>query len=233
MSAIFEADGVGKSWRGRRVLTTASMRVQAGRITVLFGRNGCGKSTLLRAAVGLTTPDWGVFRMHGRWIRRPRLHALARAGLFFVPERDLLTRNRTVNDHFATVRRAFPGTDEHAIDRMQIGGLLDRYTHELSGGERRRVEFALALARRPVCLLADEPFMGIAPGDADVIARQLRRLAADGCGILVTGHEVSALLDIADEVLWMVAGTTHLLGPPSHAAVHDQFRREYLDPARA
>jgi len=231
MTAVFEADSIGCAFGDRRVLTAASIAVHAGSITVLFGRNGCGKSTLLRAMLGYVTPEWGACRLHGRVIRRPRLHRLARAGVFFVPERELLARNRTVRAHFIALRRAFGETrEEDAIARLHIGDLLDRYPHQLSGGERRRAEFALAFARTPICLLADEPFQGIAPRDAEVIATALREMAQNRCAILVTGHEVVTLLALAAEIVWMVAGTTHRLGSPADAALHDQFRREYLGP---
>ncbi len=231
MSVVLEADGVGKSFGRRRVLTAASIRVRAGRITVLFGRNGCGKSTLLRCALGLVTPDWGSFRIAGMSLHRPQLHRLAAQGVFYVPERDLFARNRTVAQHFAALRRTVgaPGEAE-AIRLLRVPDLLDLYPHQLSGGERRRAEFALALAREPACLIADEPFFGVAPHDVERIGAALRTLAARGCAILITGHEIAALLDIADDIVWMVAGTTHPLGTPAEATRHDQFRREYLGP---
>ena len=231
MTVVLEADGIGRAFGGRRVLTAASVAIHAGRITVLFGRNGCGKSTLLRSMLGFVTPDWGTVRLYGHAIRRPQLHQLARAGVFFVPERELLVRNRTVRAHFAALRRTFGGTrEEEAIGQLRIGDLLDQYPHQLSGGEQRRAEFALAFARTPICLLADEPFQGIAPRDAEVIATALHEMAQNRCAILVTGHEVVALLALADEIVWMVAGTTHRLGTPEQAMRHDQFRREYLGP---
>jgi ABC-type lipopolysaccharide export system ATPase subunit len=97
----------------------------------------------------------------------------------------------------------------------------------------RRAEVAVAVARNPVCLLADEPFAGIAPTDQARIARVLRRLRDRGCALVVTGHEVPEMLDIADEVVWMTAGTTHGLGTPAQAAASNQFRREYLGIGRA
>ena len=107
---------------------------------------------------------------------------------------------------------------------------LDARPPELSGGERRRAELAIARARRPRCLLADEPFAGITPGDAEAVAAALVRLADSGCAVLATGHEVPQLMTIASSVVWMTAGTTHWLGPPGEAARHEQFRREYLGP---
>ncbi|HEX8831356.1 MAG TPA: LPS export ABC transporter ATP-binding protein, partial [Longimicrobium sp.] len=101
-----------------------------------------------------------------------------------------------------------------------------------SGGERRRAEIAAAWIRAPRCLLADEPFAGIDPADADVVAEAFREMARQGCAIVITGHEVRQLLDTADDIVWMAAGTTHGMGTPEKAVQHEQVRREYLGAAR-
>jgi ABC-type lipopolysaccharide export system ATPase subunit len=101
----------------------------------------------------------------------------------------------------------------------------------MSGGECRRAEVAMAWIRQPRCLLADEPFLGVNPIAAETVARALRRMADGGCAVVVTGHEVPQLMEIADEIVWMVAGTTHGVGTPEEAARHDQFVRDYLGPA--
>jgi ABC-type multidrug transport system ATPase subunit len=230
-SVVLEADSIGKTFGRRRILTAASVRVFAGCVTALLGRNGCGKSTLLRTMIGFTRADWGSVHCNGRRVERPALHRLARHGVFYIPERNLLTRTHTVARHFASLQRTFPAAVVRtAIEHFRIGDLLDRLPRQLSTGERRRVEIALAFAREPRCLLADELFLGLAPRDAETIAAAVRDFAKRGCGVLVTGHEVDSLLAIADAVVWMVAGTTHSLGPPEAALLHDQFRREYLGP---
>ena len=118
------------------------------------------------------------------------------------------------------------------VERLGIGGLFGQTSLELSGGERRRVEIATALIRAPRCLLADEPFAGIDPADAEVLAQTLRSLAREGCAIVVTGHEVRQLLDVADDIVWMAGGSTHGMGTPQKAMQHEQFRREYLGALR-
>jgi ABC-type lipopolysaccharide export system ATPase subunit len=107
-------------------------------------------------------------------------------------------------------------------------GLLDRHPPSLSPGERRRTELALVLLRRPDCLLADEPFRGLAPYEAEVASAVLRRLSGDGCAVVVTGHEVPTLFGIAGRVVWRTDGTTRELGTPAAAVADWQFRREYL-----
>jgi ABC-type multidrug transport system ATPase subunit len=227
---VFRADSITRSFGQRRVLTAATLWARRGSIAALLGRNGCGKSTLLRVAAGLLAADQGVILFDGRVHARPRLHQLANDGLFLLPERGLLPRTdalrtllRMVADRFGTYNLL-----DDVIDRLRVGDLLDRTADTFSGGECRRAEVAIALTRAPRVLLADEPFMGIAPKDIDTIASALRQLAQDGCAIVASGHEVEALLELADEVVWMTAGTTHSLGSPAAARAHWQFRHEYL-----
>ncbi len=230
MTPVLVADSVGKAFGGRAVLKSASLWLHAGTVTALMGRNGAGKSTLIRIAVGLLAPDYGAIRFRDRIYARTRLHVLARQGLFYLPERSLLSRAFTLADHArAFAPRASRAEIEAAAEHLGIAHVLDRYPHELSGGERRRADLALALLRKPACLVADELFLGVTPKDAELFGTAIRRLAdQDGCAVLVTGHEVHTVLDVADDVAWLTAGTTHALGAPQAARAHDQFRREYL-----
>ena len=229
MTALLAVESVGKSFGTRKVLTTASIWARPGKVTVLLGRNGCGKTTLVKIAIGLLKADYGVVIYHGERMLRPRLHRLARDGLFYLPERNLLSPAFTIGEHFRTVSRLVRDSDVvHAVESLRIGDLLDRKPRTLSGGERRRCEVAVALARNPRCLLADEPYLGIMPTDTELLSRAFRALAGQGCAVLVTGHEVRTLLALADEVLWQTAGTTHHIGTVEQAAEHHQFRREYL-----
>jgi ABC-type lipopolysaccharide export system ATPase subunit len=229
VNPLLAVESIGKSFGKRRVLTTASIWAQSGKVTVLLGRNGCGKTTLVKIAIGLMKADYGVVIYHGQRMLRPRLHQLARDGLFYLPERNLLSPALTIGQHFRTVSRLVRDSNvDQALEMLRITDLLDRKQRALSGGERRRCEVAVALARNPRCLLADEPYLGIMPTDAELITRAFRELASQGCAVLVTGHEVRTLLALADEVLWQTAGTTHHIGTVEQAAEHHQFRREYL-----
>jgi ABC-type multidrug transport system ATPase subunit len=227
---VFRADSIAKRFGDRIVLNSATLWVRRGCVTSVMGRNGSGKSTLLRIAAGLQRPDQGVILFNGRVYPRPRLHELARHGLFYLPERGLLQRNLTVGAHLNAVARCYGGAHrlDETVAALDLGGLLDRLPDTLSGGERRRSELAVALVRKSVCLLADEPFMGVAPKDGEMLAQAFRALASDGCAVAMTGHEVPLLLDHADEVVWLVAGTTHGLGSADEARRHWQFQREYL-----
>ncbi len=228
-TALLAAESIGKSFGSRRVLTSASLWVYPGSITALVGRNGEGKSTLLKIASGLLQPDYGVVRFGEHRFTHTRLPDMARRGLFFLPEHSLLCRSLTLGEHLGAVEYHFGGRNiEKAVALLDIGSLLNRAPHQLSGGERRRAELAMAIARGPTCLLADEPFLGIVPKDAEFLTEIFRQLSRDGCAVAITGHEVRSLFDTADDILWMTAGTTHALGTPAQAREHDQFVREYL-----
>jgi ABC-type multidrug transport system ATPase subunit len=172
-----------------------------------------------------------VVRFAGKVYERPQLPALARRGLFYLPDRGLLSWRRTVDWHL----RAMSQSVRHPLDLESIAWLdiesLRRKTpKKMSGGERRRVELGLALLRRPSCLIADEPLAEVSPADRRRVGQAIRALAESGCAVLVTGHEVDDLLDLADITVWMVGGTTHWLGTPAEARSHSQFRLDYLGP---
>jgi lipopolysaccharide export system ATP-binding protein len=230
---LFAADSIGKSFGSRTILKAASVWARPGTISVLFGRNGCGKSTLLKVGAGLLRADHGVIQFDGRSYLRPHLSELAARGLFYLPDRDFLSRRLTVGEQIQAVEWRFGGSrTAGVVERLDIGHLMSRTPVELSGGERRRVEIATALIRAPRCLLADEPFAGIDPADAEVLAGTLRSMAREGCAIVITGHEVRQLLDVADDIVWMAGGSTHGMGTPQKAMQHEQFRREYLGALR-
>lgn len=226
---ILAVDSVGKSFRGRAVLKAASFWAREGQVTTLLGRNGSGKTTLMRVAVGEVRANSGIVRFLSKPYAIPRLSVLAKRGLYYIEERPRLPSTFSIGRQLRLLAERF-GKDgmDGAISEMALEAFLDSRAHELSGGEGRRAVLAGALIREPVCLLADEPFAGIAPTDQKRIAAALRGLAARGTAIVISGHEVEALLDVTDEVIWCVAGTTHGLGSPDEARAHSQFVREYL-----
>ncbi len=184
---------------------------------------------MFKIAVGLLRADYGMIRIEEDRFVRARQADMARRGVFFLPERSLLCRSFTLRDHLRATEYHFGGDNiDRAVQLLRIGDFLDRLPHTLSGGERRRAELAMAVARGPGCLLADEPFLGIVPTDREFLTEVLRNLSRDGCAVAITGHEVRSLFDTADDVVWMTDGTTHALGTPAEARRHDQFVREYL-----
>lgn len=234
MDALLTAQSIGKSFWQTEVLKAATLWCHAGCITALMGRNGSGKTTLLKIAAGRLRADYGAVHFAGEVWERPRARALVRRGLFYLADRGMLSTVGTVRQHLDVVCRCF-GTDEveEAAEILGIAHVLDVRTYKLSGGERRRAELAMMLLRKPTCVLADEPMAGLTPRDRVVVAEALRTLARDGAGVVVTGHDVSDLFEVADHVTWMAAGTTHQIGTPAEARKHDQFVREYLGPGGA
>jgi lipopolysaccharide export system ATP-binding protein len=228
---VFRAEGIGKSFRFKEVLKSASLWAAEGKVTTLMGRNGSGKTTLMRIAAGDLRADRGRVALDGQTIRRPRLARLARRGLMYVPQNHLGAPHFKVRAHLGALRRVFHLEDvREAVDACEIGSLLDQRISALSKGERVRVSLAFAMARRPTVLLIDEPLTGLVPRDQERLGVHLQALARWGTAVVTSGHDVRPLLAISDAVIWSAAGTTHHLGSPEEAVRHHQFRREYLGP---
>ena len=211
-------------------MKAASFSARRSTITALMGRNGAGKSTMLRIAVGRVRPDYGRVLFDGAFVERPSLAAMARKGLFYSAQDSVLTDLFTIRQHLDAVARVF-GREldlDEGIERLDLGEVLDRKPNALSGGERRRASLAIAIVRKPTCLLMDEPFVGVAPKDRPLIADGLLALRDGGCAVVISGHDVEDLFAVADEIVWVVAGTSHGIGSPEQAREHWQFRREYL-----
>ncbi len=226
---LLAAECVSKSYAGRRVLSSATLRAVPGQLRVMFGRNGIGKSTLLKIAAGRVTPDNGVVHFGGRALLSAHHALLAARGVFYLPDHDLLSRTFTVRQQLLMLHAQFPGGDVvSAAERVGIAAHLDKRPPDLSGGELRRAELAAVLVRRPTCLLADEPYRGIAPHDAETITPVFKALASAGTAVVITGHEVRTLLQAADHITWCTNGTTYELGPPDVAIRHERFAVEYL-----
>jgi ABC-type multidrug transport system ATPase subunit len=170
-----------------------------------------------------------VVHLAGHSFLNPRLAVLAGHGLYYVTDSAELPWTHSLGDLARWVATRYPGADVGAVlEAMALTELAEARPQELSGGERKRAALALALIRRPEVLLADEPFAGIPPRDAEVIARALQGLSAGKGAVIVTGHEVQELFAIADEITWVTAGTSHGLGTPAESRRYEQFAREYL-----
>ena len=227
--STLSAESIHKSFGKRKVLASAGLWARPGRITALMGINGSGKTTLLKIAAGWMRADHGTVIFKEQAFERPRLPTLANMGLFFLPDRNLLSLTATLRRHFAALQYRFPEAKvDEATELLDVEHLLRRKPKTFSGGERRRAALAVALARDPVCLLADEPFLDAEPSDAGTLAAAFRALADRGCAVVVAGQEVHDVLGLADEVVWMRAGSTEHMGPPAEARQDEHFRREYL-----
>ena len=172
-----------------------------------------------------------AWRYAGRARLSVRLSQLASEGLFYLGDAGLFSSAFPLRRQLHWLAGTREGTAvDAAAARTGIAHVLGRRPYELSGGELRRAELAAILVRKPRCLVADEPYRGISPKDAAVLSSIFRELAAAGCAVVLSGHEVQTLFDVADRVTWCSAGTTYELGSASEARRHEQFRREYLGP---
>lgn len=223
------AESIGKAYGDRKILASARLEARPGAVTLVAGRNGAGKSTLLKIAAGQLAPDYGTIRFGERIFTSASLNRLAREGLFFLPDREILSPSFTLRQQLTAFSRRFQGRAiEEVAGLLGIVKLLDRKPRAFSGGEMRRAELALALVRAPRCLIADEPLRGIDPKDSDLLLGSFHTLARDGCAVIISGHEVQPLLSAADEVVWVASGTSYCLGTPEDALQNERFRREYL-----
>lgn len=228
---MLHADCIAKRLGSQQILTAATLKAERGTITGLLGRIGAGKSTLMKICAGLDSPDGGWVKFYGTQYIRPRLHQLARLGLYYLADSRNLASSLSVRQNFEAIQRRYSETiADEAIESMQLGHLLDSRPGSMSGGERRRAEIGLALARAPKCLIADEPFRGLDPLICEIVGNGFRRLAGSGCAVVVSGHEVRALVPYLDSIVWLTSGTTHQLGAPGDAWQDERFRREYLGP---
>ena len=147
------------------------------------------------------------------------------------PRGGVSTESLTLEEHFKLFRRRFNlAIADECIGRFDAGALMSKSPASMSTGERRRAEVALLTYRRPSCLLADEIFRGLDPLTAETIGGGLQHLAADGCAIVVTGHEVRSLRPYLTSVVWLTSGTTYEMGSTENAWKNERFRREYLGP---
>jgi ABC-type multidrug transport system ATPase subunit len=224
------ADCVSKSFAGRRVLGSASLRAVSGELRVLLGRSGEGKSTLMRIAAGWLEPDSGVVQSEGEGFLRVTPALLAQRGVYYLPDAGGLSTGLSIGAQLAMLAQRHPGGEAPAaaLARLDVERFAGSRPHLLSGGEQRRAEVAAVFVRQPRVLLADEPLRGIAPIDQERILTAFRALAQGGCAVVVTGHDVEALLEAADHVTWCTSGTTYELGAPAVARASERFRRGYL-----
>lgn len=230
---MLEADSIGVRYGGRQVLSAASLRARPGQITLLVGRNGAGKSSLLRACVGAQPLLHGIVRFRGATYHPPRLHRLAREGLFWLPDEPVLDPFLPLGRQLDAVATHLGGTDARGIaTTLRIETHWNASPARLSGGEARRAAVAMALARNPRCLVVDEPFRGISPIDAEFLGSVFRQMADQGVAVLLTGHEMPILRTLADAVVWCTAGTTHQYPDPATAWDNHELRRDFLGALR-
>jgi lipopolysaccharide export system ATP-binding protein len=231
-----DARDLQKSFRRRRVVRGVSLELREREIVGLLGPNGAGKTTTFRMVVGLESPDAGRISLDGRDVTTLPLHARARSGLGYLPQESTIFRGLSVRDNLHAVleatnlsREARTSRADSLLSDFGLAHLSRARAETLSGGERRRLEIARALATSPRFLLLDEPFTGLDPIAVAEVERLLRPLASErGVGLLITDHAARELLPICDRVYLMHDGAIACVGTPAEVAASPFAREVYL-----
>ena len=229
-------DEIGKSYRGRRVVNGVSLRVEQGEVVGLLGPNGAGKTTTFYTIVGLIPPDTGRILVDDDNITDLPMYLRARQyGVSYLPQEASVFRKLTVEENILAVLETQSISwherrerMEKLIDQLGLGHIRQNRGYALSGGERRRIEIARALAINPTFILLDEPFSGIDPLAVLDLQKIISDLRAGGIGILVTDHNVRETLSVTDRAYIIDEGRIFRHGSPEQLAGDAEVRRVYL-----
>ncbi len=236
-----EARHLKKSYGSRLVVKDVSLAVQKGEVVGLLGPNGAGKTTSFYMIVGLVRADAGEISIDGQSVEHMPIHRRSRLGLSYLPQEASIFRKLSVEENVRAVLELQRGPDKKAVSRaeiekrlttllqdLRVDHLRDSPAVALSGGERRRVEIARALATQPRFILLDEPFAGIDPIAVIEIQRIIGFLKSRGIGVLITDHNVRETLGICDHAYIISDGHVLAQGTPSEIVNNADVRRVYL-----
>jgi len=233
--SVLKAEGVVKSYGGRRVVDGINLEVKGGEVVGLLGPNGAGKTTTFHMMVGLVQPDEGRVTLNDDDLTESPIYQRARAGISYLPQESSVFRRLSVADNLRAILQTLDLNSAEQQERcdalLNMLGVTHLATHKaftLSGGERRRVEIARALVLSPFFLLLDEPFTGIDPIAVAEIQKIVRRLLISGIGILITDHNVRETLGICDRAYIVNEGTILEEGTPETIAASPRARKFYL-----
>jgi lipopolysaccharide export system ATP-binding protein len=229
------ARGVGKTYKRRPVVRNVSIHVHRGEAVGLLGPNGAGKTTTFYMIVGLVHPDTGWISLDGTDITGLPMYRRARLGIGYLPQEASVFRGLTVEQNIMAaleVADPYPDRRRQMLDELLaefgISHLRRTGALALSGGERRRVEIARALATQPSYILLDEPLAGIDPIAVNEIRELVSHLKHRGIGVLITDHNVRETLEIIDRAYIMHDGQVLMEGRPAEVVAHQDVRRVYL-----
>jgi lipopolysaccharide export system ATP-binding protein len=241
IQSTLSVENLQKRYGNRAVVKDVSLTVQSGEVVGLLGPNGAGKTTVFYMVVGLVPLDDGDILVDGKSISHLPIHRRARLGLSYLPQEASVFRKLTVEENVRAVlelqiddnRRPLPRNVIDArltelLDDLQIAHLRTNTALSLSGGERRRVEIARALASRPRFILLDEPFAGVDPIAVLEIQRIVRFLKERGIGVLITDHNVRETLEIVDRAYILHDGAVLMSGTADEVVRDENVRRVYL-----
>jgi lipopolysaccharide export system ATP-binding protein len=240
-ASTLRAEHLMKAYSGRQVVKDVSLQVQSGQVVGLLGPNGAGKTTCFYMIVGLVPSDGGIISLDGHSIGHLPIHRRARLGLSYLPQEASVFRKLSVEDNILAVLqlqiddngRPFSKDEcqkklDELIGELQIDHIRTNLAQSLSGGERRRVEIARALANSPRFILLDEPFAGVDPIAVIEIQRIVRFLKQRAIGVLITDHNVRETLGICDQAYIIRSGTVLASGTSAEVIENEDVRRYYL-----
>ena len=240
-ASTLRAEHLMKAYSGRQAVKDVSLQVQSGQVVGLLGPNGAGKTTCFYMIVGLVPSDGGIISLDGHSIGHLPIHRRARLGLSYLPQEASVFRKLSVEDNILAVLqlqidangRPFSKDEcqkklDELIGELQIDHIRTNLALSLSGGERRRVEIARALANSPRFILLDEPFAGVDPIAVIEIQRIVRFLKQRAIGVLITDHNVRETLGICDQAYIIRSGTVLASGTSAEVIENEDVRRYYL-----
>ncbi len=233
---LLSAAGLNKSYRSRQVVRDLSLQISTGEVVGLLGPNGAGKTTAFYMIVGLLPADSGTIRLDDRDLTPLGIDQRARLGLGYLPQESSVFRRLSTADNIMAILELVPGLAaadrkrrlEELLGQLHIGEVRNTLGMSLSGGERRRVEIARALAAEPSFVLLDEPFAGVDPLSVADIQRIIRELAARGIGVLITDHNVRETLGVCARAYIVDRGTVIASGSAEQVLANPQVREVYL-----
>jgi lipopolysaccharide export system ATP-binding protein len=225
-----------KSYKSRQVLRDLSLQIASGEVVGLLGPNGAGKTTAFYMIVGLTPCEQGEIMLDGRDISRLPMHRRAQLGVGYLPQEPSVFRKLSVEDNIMAILETRPKTDaamrkrrlQELLEELHIGHVRESLGMSLSGGERRRVEIARALAADPRFILLDEPFAGVDPLSVGDIQRIINHLSGKGIGVLITDHNVRETLGICGRAYIVSQGIVIASGSAEQILANAQVREVYL-----
>ncbi|BBG60036.1 Lipopolysaccharide export system ATP-binding protein LptB [Providencia rustigianii] len=234
--ATLTAEHLAKSYKKRNVVEDVSLEVKSGEIVGLLGPNGAGKTTTFYMVVGIVQRDAGKILIDGEDISLLPLHERARRGIGYLPQEASIFRRLSVYDNLMAVLEIRSDLDsqqrkdraEELMEEFSITHLRDNIGQSLSGGERRRVEIARALAANPKFILLDEPFAGVDPISVLDIKKIIQHLRDYGLGVLITDHNVRETLDVCERAYIVSQGHLIAHGTPEMILENEQVKRVYL-----
>jgi lipopolysaccharide export system ATP-binding protein len=236
VSSVLRASHLRKSYRSRVVVQDLSLQVESGEIVGLLGPNGAGKTTAFYMIVGLVSADAGTIELDDKDLTHQPMHRRAQLGVGYLPQEASVFRRLSVADNILAILETRADLDatgrnerlEEILGELHIGHVRETAGMALSGGERRRVEIARALAAAPRFILLDEPFAGVDPISVIDIQRIIRELSSRGIGVLITDHNVRETLGVCHRACIVDHGTVIASGTAEEVLANDRVREVYL-----